>query len=129
MGDKRQLLIGGVYQQPGKLRLAGPLMLEICNELEPQLQRNNYVDPAPFKVVSLIFRFGKEDCFDPEIGKINKAHDELPVAITFDVGRLKTMGREKLLHEFRLATIEVLCDVAANYDLPYAFLDEMRLQA
>lgn len=129
MSDKRQLLIGGVYQQPGRVKSVGPLMVEICNELEPHLQRNKYVDLAPFEVVSLIFRFGKEDSFEPEIGSISKAHNELPVAITFDVERLKTLDLQNLRNEFRLATIDVLCDIAANYDLPYEFLDNMRIQA
>ncbi len=129
MDGKRKLLIGGVYQQPGRLKLASPLMVEICDEFEPQLREHRYLDSAPFETVSLIYRFGELDAFDPEIGNVNKTHSELPVAITFDVERLKGMDRQQLRDEFRLATIEVLCDVAANYDLPYEFLDAMRVQA
>lgn len=129
MDEKRRLLIGGVYQKPGRLKPASPLMVEICDEFEPHLRENKYVDSAPFETVSLIYRFGEEDAFDPEIGNVNKTHSELPVAITFDLERLKGMDRQQLRDEFRLATIEVLCDVAANYDLPFEFLDEMRVKA
>jgi hypothetical protein len=36
------------------------------------------------------------------------------------------MGAVELQQAFRKLLIEVLCDVAANFDLPYAFLDAMR---
>ena len=129
MAEKRRLLIGGVYQQPGRLKFANPLMVEICDEFEPHLRDHKYLESAPFSTVSLIYRFGGEDAFDPEIGNVSKAHSELPVAITFNIQRLKEMDRQQLRDEFRLATIEVLCDVAANYELPFDFLDEMRVQA
>jgi len=129
MTNKRILLIGGVYRVPGNLKCAGPLMAEVCDEFEPELSRNDYVKNAPFDTVSLIFRFGEGDEFDPEIGKIDKRHSELPVAIAFSLARLKGMDRAKLRDEFRMATLEVLCDVAANFDLPFEFLDRMRAPA
>jgi hypothetical protein len=129
MDEKRRLLIGGVYQKTGRLKLASPLMVEICDEFEPFLKDNGYLSTAPFETVSLIYRFGEADIFDPDISNVNKAHSELPVAIAFNLERLKPMDRQQLRDEFRTATIEVLCDVAANFDLPYEFLDEMRASA
>jgi len=118
--------MGGAFRVPGNLKNAGPLMVEICDEFEPELSRNGYVKNAPFDTVSLIFRFGEADEFNPEIGKVDKRHDELPVAIAFNLARLKAMDRATLRAEFRRATLEVLCDVAANFDLPFEFLDKMR---
>jgi hypothetical protein len=36
------------------------------------------------------------------------------------------MSEDDLRRAFRLVFIEVMCDVAANYDLPYEFLDALR---
>lgn len=127
MPSKRILLIGGVQLLPGRLRNAGPSMAGVCDELEPQLRNHGYIANAPFETVSLIFRFGSQDRFDPVIGAIDKRHHELPVAITFDLKRLVPLHRQELQSEFRRATIEVLCDVAANFDLPFEFLDVMRV--
>lgn len=129
MKNKRTLLVGGVYLIPGRLKHASPLMVEICDEFDPELLQHEYVKDAPFDTVSLIFRFGEEDVFDPDIGDINNRHSELPVAIMFNLERLKDLDRSLLREEFRTATLEVLCDVAANFDLPFEFLDRMRAQA
>ena len=67
MKKKRTLLIGGVFLIPGRLKLASPLMVEICDEFEPELLQHEYVRDAPFDTVSLILRFGEEDVFDPDI--------------------------------------------------------------
>jgi len=127
MSAKRVLLIGGVYQLPGRLKDVGAAMVDVCDELEPQLRQNRFVSDAAFKTVSLIFRFGPADVLNPEIGRIDTRHAELPVAIQFDLKRLKRLDREAMKNEFRTATLDVLCDVAANFDLPFQFLDAMRL--
>ena len=129
MANTRILLFGGVYLVPGNLKHAGPLMVEVCDEFEPELMRNDYVKKAPFDTVSLILRFGESDQFDPEIGNVDKRYGELPVTIVFDFARLKGMERPMLREEFRTAALEVLCDIAANFDLPFEFLDGMRVQA
>jgi hypothetical protein len=126
MNDKRRLLIGGVYSVPGNLRFAGQKMEEVCNDFEPHLVKNGFLASAPFTTISLIFRLGDVDNFDPEIGRIDRKHSELPVAISIDVRRLKKMAPSELKIEFARLTLEVLCDIAANYDLPYQFLDVLR---
>jgi hypothetical protein len=50
----------------------------------------------------------------------------LPVTIQLDFKRLQSLDRDQLTDQFRLAMIEVLCDVAANFDLPCRFLDDLR---
>lgn len=123
---KRALLIGGVAAVKGRVLHSGPAMVAVCNEFEPILQANGFLTGAPFDSVSMIFRFGESENWDPEIGRINKRHRELPVSIWFSMEELSGMDLSSLTEKFRIATIETLCDVAANFDLPFEFLDEMR---
>jgi Immunity protein 39 len=123
---KRALLIGGVSTVKGRIKLAGPSIVAVCDEFEPILQAEGYLANAPFDTVSLVFRFGEAEDLDPEIDKINKRHNELPVAISFSMEELSAMDQVNLTEKFRASVIEVLCDVAANFDLPYEFLDQMR---
>jgi hypothetical protein len=126
MSSERNLLIGGVALGKGRIKNAGPAVLQSRNEMEEHLVRNAYLETAPFKTINMIFRYGDKDNWNPEIGEIDLRNNELPVAIEFNSETLKKMSIVELKNRFRLALIEVLCDVAANYDLPYEFLDELR---
>ncbi len=118
MVNERILLIGGVGLVRGRVRDAGPVMVEICNELEPLLRESGYSDSAPFKTVSLILRFGAQSKLDPEYGALDRRHSELPVSVELEMGKLRRMGREDVKREFLLATLSVLVDVAQRYGLP-----------
>ncbi|MBN8241246.1 immunity protein 39 [Marinobacter hydrocarbonoclasticus] len=126
MPEKRSLLIGGVALGKGRLKNSGAAVMQARNEMEQHLVDNSYLETAPFKTINMIFRYGDKDDWDPEIGNIDTRNGELPVAIEFDVSKLKTMNVEEMKSWFRLSLIEVLCDIAANYDLPYEFLDKLR---
>ena len=50
----------------------------------------------------------------------------LPVSIELDAKYLETLNAQDLEDRFKIVMIDVLCDIAANFDLPYEFLDNMR---
>jgi hypothetical protein len=124
--DRRCLLVGGVARIKGRLRSGGKALLAARNSLEGSLRENEFLKSAPFKTVSLIIRCGDRDDLNPDFGVIDKRTLELPIAIELDLKRLQMLTDGQIVEEFRLAMIEVLCDVAANFDLPYEFLDKFR---
>ena len=128
MSEQRILLIGGVSLVKGRVREAGLVMQEICNELEPLLKEIGFVDNAPFKTVSMIIRFGENTNLNPEYEPINKRHSELPVAVELELASLRTASKEVVKDAFVKATIDVLADVAHRYNLPAEPLEAIRQQ-
>jgi len=126
MDNVRNLVVGGVSLVKCKVRGFGSTVLNVRNMLEPELQKNGYLIGAPFRTVSLILRFTNCDNPNPEIGEIEVHRSLLPVAVELDAKHLETLNSQELEHRFKLVMIDVLCDIAANFDLPYKFLDEMR---
>jgi hypothetical protein len=124
--EKRCLLVGGVWLTKGRLKLSGRALLAARNELDVELRKNGYLRAAPFEAISVIVRYGSADNLNPEIGEVDQRHSELPVAVTLDARPLSALDLDALTQRFREVLIDVLCDVAANFDLPYQFLDAMR---
>lgn len=124
----RRLLIGGVVLGGSRVKDVGLAVLQARNELEDHLVDNAFLETAPFKTINMVFRYGEKDDWEPEIGSIDRRNSELPVAIQFDSDALNQMSASEVKACFRLALIEVLCDIAANYYLPYEFLDQLRLR-
>ncbi|WP_419227318.1 Imm39 family immunity protein [Alteromonas sp. OM2203] len=118
MSEKRILLIGGVSLIKGRVKEAGPVMKEICDELEPLLQDIGFVDSAPFKTVSMIIRFGEKTDLTPEYEAINKRYNELPVAVEMELAEFRVASKDVVKSAFVKATIDVLLDIAKKYDLP-----------
>lgn len=130
--ERKNLLIAAVGEVPRfRLKGASSLILSVRNEIEEHLVANSYLCSAPFKTISLVFRYGTKEDLEPNDYKIYKQHSELQVSIEFDSRQLRVLEDkpEKLREKFKLAVIDVLCDVAANFDLPFGFLDEMRGKA
>lgn len=125
----RNLLVGGVSLVKCKVRRYGPAILAARNKIEIALEQNSYLAVAPFRTVSLILRFGTYNNPTPEIGEIDAQRRMLPVAVELDASHLAMIDSEALEQHFYVVMIEVLCDVAANFDLPFEFLDAMRLPA
>lgn len=125
MGDQRILLLGGVSLGKGRIRDAGIIMREICDDLEPMLTEAGFVDEAPFKTISMIIRFGQKDDLTPKYDRINKKHSELPVAVELELAGLRTMNKDDLRCAFITATIDVLLDLAQKYGLPDTQLREI----
>ncbi|NHZ36240.1 Imm39 family immunity protein [Massilia rubra] len=126
MSNIRNLVVGGVSLVKCKARQFGPAAMKARNILEPELERNLYLSAARFRTVSLILRFGTRDKPIPDIGDIDVNRSMLPVAIELDAKHLETLNSQELEDHFKVVMIEVLCDVAANFDLPYEFLDNLR---
>lgn len=124
----RRLLIGGVVLGRRSVKDVGLVVLQARNEMEDHLADSAFLETAPFKTISLVFRYGDKDIWKPEIGGIDRRNSELPVAIQFDSDALNKMPGPEMHACFRRALVEVLCDIAANYDLPYEFLDKLRLR-
>lgn len=126
---RKNLLIGAVGLVPRfRLKEGGRMLLLIRNELEAHLERNQFLRSAPFKTVSLILCYGGYDEWEPRGKyKIDRSHNELHVAVQLEASRLRTLEADPdaLFRTLRSAVIEVLQDVAANYALPYEFLDEV----
>lgn len=121
-------MIGGVVLGGSRVKDVGLAVLQARNEMEEHLVGNAFLETAPFKTISLVFRYGDKDDWESEIRSIDTRNSELPVAIQFDSDALNKMSASDVKACFRLALIEVLCDIAANYDLPYEFLDQLRLR-
>jgi hypothetical protein len=124
--EKRSLLVSAVSLGKGRLKLGAQAMLAARNAVEPQLKLHAYLSAAPFETVSLVMMYGDHEDLNPEIGEVDHKHSELPVSVTLDTKKLSRLALPDLTAYFRLVMIEVLCDVAANFDLPFEFLDLLR---
>jgi hypothetical protein len=126
MENIRNLVVGAVSLVRCKVRGYGPPILAARNKIEAALDMNHYLAGAPFRTVSLILRYGTRNNLNPEIGEVDVRRSMLPVAVELDVKYLETLDSQALEKHFHIVMIDVLCDVAANYDLPCDFLDAMR---
>ncbi len=129
MAEQRILLIGGVSLVKGRVKEAGLVMAEICDELEPLLDEIGFVNAAPFKTVSVIIRFGTKTDLVPDYDRIDKRHCELPVAVEMELPALQILSRELLKTKFIKATIDVLVDVGNKYKLPVDHLLKIQARA
>lgn len=113
---KRKLLIGAVGIVKGTVRNGGKAMVAVCDEIGPKLERNGFLDNAPFEVISMILRYGAK-WGDPEIGRINRAYSELEVNIEVPMSEIRMLDTLELIEIVRKATIQVLDAVATKYSL------------
>lgn len=127
MAEVRNLIVGAVGLIKCRIKGDGQAALAARNTLEPALVEHEFLGTAPFKTISLILRYGERDNLNPEIGSVDLKRAFLPVAVELNARRLEKLDVLTMTQEFRTVMIEVLCDVAANFDLPYRFLDELRL--
>ncbi len=113
---KRHLLIGGVGMVRGKVKHSGSAMLNLCDDLEPKIVGTAFLKNAPFETVSLVIRFGEIRGL-PEIGRINRVHSELYVAIETPMSEVRSMELGDLTDRFRQLTLSCLMHVAIVYGL------------
>lgn len=128
MSDQRILLIGGVSLIKGRVREAGPVMKEICDDLEPLLNEIGFVDNAPFNTISMIIRFGGKTDLNPDYKPINKNFGELPVAIEMELSGLRVASRDVVKNAFMMAVVDILLDVAKKYSLPSKQLEMIKIE-
>ena len=119
---RRGLLIGAVGLVKGRVRELNLVMVEICDELEPLLQKVGFLHEAPFETVSLIFRLGDRELPVTEIQPINARYQELPISRTLALDALKKLDRSSLRAALKKVTLEALRDVSKKYSLPDEWL-------
>lgn len=117
MINKRHLLLGGVGLVKGKIRNDGTAMVAVCDTLEPFL--SNCFSGVSFDAVSVIVRYGAETIDDVEIGRIDKIHRELPVAVQVAISDLQSIQSEPLALQsaFQNQALKALNAVAEKFDL------------
>lgn len=115
--QKRRLLIGGVSLIRGRLRNSGMAMVRVCDSLEPLMSA--WLADAPFHTISLIVRYGTSTTAEVEIGRIDKRHSELPVAVQVALSDLQDVqSDETQLDEiFCSHTLRALEGVGLRYSL------------
>jgi hypothetical protein len=127
IAQRRPLLVGAVSAIP-RLRLGLPVktIIPARDEIRAAMEANGYLSSAPFKTVSVIFRYADSENLEPDRYEIDPKTECLNLAIEFDGRVLAQLSEQEQAAKFRMALIDVLCDVAANFELPYEFLDELR---
>ncbi|TDU68157.1 immunity protein 39 of polymorphic toxin system [Prosthecobacter fusiformis] len=117
---KRELLIGAVGLVKGSVKYGGKAMVNVCNELEPELERTKFLENAPFSLVSVIIRYGTK-WGDVELGKINRRHAELEAAVEVPISEVRGLDASKLTDVVRTVVLETLVEVAMKYGLDQIF--------
>jgi hypothetical protein len=112
------LVLGGVGLVKGSIRHAGPVMVEIVQEINPYLVDDGFLADASFQLLSGIIRFGTK--FDPhaQVGPIDKRNNELLFAVEVELAPLKRASKEEVKAEFLKALIPALFAIALSYRLP-----------
>lgn len=127
MSEKANLTISGValikFKRDKRIAIN---LIRLAQEFRELLAKNSYFGNAPFEAVSLVLRYGDLEDLEPQGLKINKKNSELEVAAFLNVHNLLSMSDEEMKSYLRRAIMEIFCDISANYDLPYEFLDEHR---
>ena len=125
--QRTPLVIGSVSTiRRLRLQSEAEVVISIREEMRAAMNVNAYLSKAPFKTVSLILNYGHVENLEPDDYRVDKRSDCLCVSIQLDGQALAELDPPRLKSKLRLTLIEVLCDVAANFDLPYEFLDAMR---
>ena len=127
VAERRPLLVGAVSLVP-RLRLKGDgaAIIPVRDEIRAAMDASGYLVRAPFKTISVIFRYGYSENLEPDRYEIDEKTECLNLAIEFEGRALTQLSQAEMSEKFRTSLIEVLCDVAANFDLPFEFLDGMR---
>jgi len=132
MGHNRKLVFGGTSLTRASLdHSIVQAVTGTRDELEQLMIDSGYLDGAPFRWVSLIFRFGREDEDKPHYQRIHPTHRDLPLAIEVDIRRIKGADAEVQRACFKIAALKSLIHAGIKYELDIGALeDELdRLQA
>ena len=116
--DNLSLLIGGSGLVKGSVKGFGPALAELSHEVSESITSRGWIDSAPFKVISLIVRYGAASKPDVEVGRINR-HKELEVAVQARVDELRAAkgSVHELKETLRPYIGRALAAVAEKYEL------------
>jgi hypothetical protein len=127
MAHNRKYVPGGVALVIGRLKNSIKLMEQ--DAIEQLLIDSHFLDHAPFKWISFIYRYGLKNELTPEYQRINKKHNYLPIAIEVKMEILEWADKNnlKLLYDiFMIGALEALIDVGKKYELPTDLLKSER---
>jgi predicted Zn-dependent protease with MMP-like domain len=131
MAHNRKLVIGSVALTKArvKIRLAGPAMDNVRDDLEREIVESSYLANAPFRWVGLIIREGLVDETEPHYQRISAKHGDLPVAIEIDTYRLLDATEDEMAAVYRKATLIALTHAGKKYGLNTARVDQLLSEA
>jgi hypothetical protein len=122
---RRRLLIGAVGLVRGKVSDDGKAMASVCDELEPHLASERFLQDAPFDTISLVIRYGAKESL-PKIGRINKQHSELEVVLELPMAEMRAMDYGQLKRKVMTVTLDTLISVGDEFGLPSAIWNTLR---
>ncbi len=131
MAHNRKLVIGSVALTKArvKIRLAGPAMDNVRDELEQEIIQSGYLENAPFRWVGLIIREGLVDEGEPHYQRISAKHGDLPIAIEIDTHRLLDATENEMAAVYRKATLIALTHAGEKYGLNTARVEQLLSEA
>ena len=127
MAHNRKYVPGAVGLIIGRVKNGGKLTDQ--DKVEKLLIDSHFFDSAPFKWVSLIYRYGMKNDIIPEYQRINKKHNYLPISIELKMEILEWASEKnpRLLYAiFMIGALEALIHVGKKYNLPIDILQKER---
>ena len=118
MSPEMNIMLGGVGLIQGSIPGAGPVMVEIANEMNPYLVADGFLANAKFELCHGIIRFGTKCDPFAQIGPIRKRDNELQFAVEVEMAPLRRASKEVVKAAFLKALIPCLFAIAVKYDLP-----------
>jgi len=113
----RILLLGGVGVVKGRIKGAGRIMVELCDELDPIIKQSEFYKQAPFELLNGIIRFGTKDDDEPEYELLR--NNELAFAVEVDMVNLKNQQKNEIKKKFLEIILGALKKIAHKYNVPY----------
>lgn len=119
MGHNRRLAFSGAAMTNARLRGKKTFVAAevVRDELENELIAYDYFAGAPFTNVGISIRYGLKYDHEPVYWKIDRAHQELPLAIEVDVHDMLEASQEQMNAIFRKAALRALVHAGDKYGL------------
>ncbi|GGX56587.1 hypothetical protein GCM10007385_26700 [Tateyamaria omphalii] len=110
--------MGGVSLTKGRVVSFGPVMREICDQLESDIANWFAASDLPFGCIHLVIRLGATAEKLPQYQAVDALHNELPVSFVASMDDLQSLDRAAL----KVALLEVcartLEDIGRRYSAP-----------
>jgi hypothetical protein len=127
MGHNRRLAFSGAAMTNARMRGKKDFVAAdiVRDELEDELIASDYFAGAPFTNVGISIRYGLKYDAVPVYWKIDKVHQELPLAIEVDVQDMLVADQEGMNAIFRKAALIALIHAGKKYELKTIRLEEL----
>lgn len=111
--------MGGAALVEGRVRRdLGPVMREVCDELESDVARWFESAQMPFRCIHVIVRLGTKAESTPHYGPVDAGHSELPVAIVLSFETINAMSQSALKASLLDLTARVFQEVSEQFASP-----------